>query len=319
MLLPELLLPPLLLLLLLSSFGCDTLSLTNLAAEQQELLLAEQQHVSFQSVRRMLRDENASAGSLRGELRFIGAATLPRHALHKRQVTAAASAVVVLNLTQQGLTAYDAARNYQGQGQELVTHLDLSRNHLSSMKLEQFVQLQQLDASSNVLTTLPVVSATLMTLDLSCNRLDQLPAKSFFAQPQPQLLHLNLAHNQLSNISRQAFYNLQGLQTLLLSNNRIEDIDYETFLALPNLQHLDLSQNRLRGTAIRALQGIPDLVSLSIANNPQVGAAMQEFVATWSLKELDASGTGLCQVPAALAQSVRTLKLAHNWLKVSAT
>lgn len=319
MLLPELLLP---LLLLLSSCRCDTLSLTNLAAEQQELLLAEQQHVSFQSVRRMLRDENASAGSQRGELRFIGAATATRHALHKRQVTvqAASAAVVVLNLTQQGLTAYDAAQNYQGQGQELVTRLDLSRNHLSSLKLEQFVQLQQLDASSNVLTTLPVVSAaTLMTLDLSCNRLDQLPAASFFAQPQPQLRHLNLAHNQLSNISRQAFYNLMGLQTLLLSNNRIEDIDYETFLALPNLQHLDLSQNRLRGTAIRALQGIPDLVSLSIANNPQVGAAMQEFVATWSLKELDASGTGLCQVPAALAQSVRTLKLAHNWLKVSAT
>jgi len=44
---------------------------------------------------------------------------------------------------------------------------------------------------------------------------------------------------------------------------------------------------------------------------------MQEFVASWSLKELDASGTGLCQVPAALAQSVRTLKLSDNWLKVS--
>lgn len=324
MLLPQLL-PERLLLLVLSCslLRCDTLSLTNLAAEQQELLLAQQQHVSFQSVRRMLRDENASAGSLRGELRFIGAAaaaaTSPRHALHKREVTAAAAAaVVVLNLTQQGLTAYDAAQNYPAQGQELVAGLDLSRNHLSSLKLEQFVQLQQLDASSNMLTTLPALSASLITLDVSCNRLGQLPVASLFAQPQPQLRHLNLAHNQLGNISRQAFYNLIGLQTLLLSNNRIEDIDYETFLALPNLQHLDLSQNRLRGAAIRALQGIPDLVSLSIANNPQVGAAMQEFVASWSLKELDASGTGLCQVPAALAQSVRTLKLAHNWLKVSA-
>jgi len=110
---------------------------------------------------------------------------------------------------------------------------------------------------------------------------------------------------------------LVELQTLILSHNNISDIDYETFLALPNLQHLDLSHNRLSGSAIRALQGIPDLVSLSIAYNPEVGVAMQEFVASWSLKELDASGTGLCQVPAALAQSVRTLKLADNWLKVS--
>lgn len=310
-----LLLPQLLLLLLLGGLHCDALSLTNLAAEQQELLLAQQHHVSFQSVRRMLRDENASAGSQRGELRY---SSPQQHALHKREVTEATTTLVVLNLTRQGLQAYDAAQNYPGQGQELVTGLDLSRNQLRCLKLQQFTQLQQLDASNNLLTTLPAVSSTaLMMLDLSCNRLAQLPAAGFFAQRQPQLRHLNLAHNRLGNISRQAFYNLIGLQTLVLSNNLIEDIDYETFLALPNLQQLDLSENRLRGSAIRALQGIPDLVSLSIAFNPLVGAAMQEFVASWSLKELDASGTGLCQVPAALAQSVRTLKLAHNWLKVT--
>lgn len=315
LLLPQLLL--VLLLLLVCNLHCDALSLTNLAAEQQELLLAQQHHVSFQSVRRMLRDENASAGSQRSELRF-SSPQQQQHALHKREVAAEATTLVVLNLTRQGLQAYDAAQNYPGQGQELVTGLDLSRNQLRCLKLQQFTQLQQLDASNNMLTTLPAVSSTaLMMLDLSCNRLAQLPDAGFFAQRQPQLRHLNLAHNRLGNISRQAFYNLIGLQTLVLSNNLIEDIDYETFLALPNLQQLDLSENRLRGSAIRALQGIPDLVSLSIAYNPQVGAAMQEFVASWSLKELDASGTGLCQVPAALAQSVRTLKLAHNWLKVT--
>jgi len=299
--------------LLLVSTVCAThsLSLTNAAAERQELQLSLQ-HLSFRSIQSMLRDEN-EPDNYKGELRYYQKReTQPRHEIQKREVSIDAT---LLNLTAQGLTAYDSQKNYQGQ-LDLVTRMDLSNNKLSSLKLDNFVKLQQLDVSNNSLTTLPAASSSLVTLDLSCNHLGQLSA-SFFTQRMPQLKHLNLAHNQLGNISRQAFYNLISLQTLLLSHNNITDIDYETFLALPNLQHLDLSHNQLRGSAIRALQGIPDLVSLSIAHNPQVGAAMQEFVASWSLKELDASGTGLCQVPAALAQSVRTLKLSHNWLKVS--
>ncbi|XP_034112915.2 uncharacterized protein LOC117573680 [Drosophila albomicans] len=290
--------------------GTHAVSLTNAAAKEQELQLSLHRHLSFKSVQRMLRDENEPA-NYKSELRYYQKReTQTQHELHKREISVSTA---LLNLTAQGLTAYDSQKNYQGQF-ELVTHMDLSNNKLSSLKLDNFVQLKQLDVSNNSLTTLPAAGSMLVTLDLACNRLGQLSA-SYFAQRMPQLKHLNLAHNQLGNISRQAFYNLNSLETLLLSHNNITDIDYETFLALPNLQHLDLSHNQLSGSAIRALQGIPDLVSLSISHNPQVGTAMQEFVASWSLKELDASGTGLCQVPAALAQSVRTLKLSHNWLK----
>lgn len=289
--------------------SAQALSLTNVAAEQEERKLALAQHLSFLGVRRMLRDEHAPA-HYKAELRYQHKReTQPRE---KREAAAAS----LLNLTRQGLSVYDSQQNYQGQF-ELVNRLDLSHNRLSSLQLQNFTQLQQLHACNNTLTVLPAVSGTLITLDLSGNQLSQLSG-SFFEQRMPQLKQLNLAHNRLGGaIARQAFYNLIGLETLLLSWNNITDIDYETFLALPNLQHLDLSHNQLSGSAIRALQGIPDLVSLSIAYNPQVGAAMQEFVASWSLKELDASGTGLCQVPAALAQSVRTLKLSHNWLQVS--
>ncbi|XP_023163787.2 uncharacterized protein LOC111594628 [Drosophila hydei] len=287
--------------------SAQALSLTNVAAEQEERKLALAQHLSFLGVRRMLRDEHAPA-HYKAELRYQHKReTQPRE---KREAAAAS----LLNLTRQGLSVYDSQQNYQGQF-ELVNRLDLSHNRLSSLQLQNFTQLQQLHACNNTLTVLPAVSGTLITLDLSGNQLSQLSG-SFFEQRMPQLKQLNLAHNRLGGaIARQAFYNLIGLETLLLSWNNITDIDYETFLALPNLQHLDLSHNQLSGSAIRALQGIPDLVSLSIAYNPQVGAAMQEFVASWSLKELDASGTGLCQVPAALAQSVRTLKLSHNWLQ----
>ncbi|XP_064553356.1 uncharacterized protein 2mit [Drosophila montana] len=294
----------------------QALTLTDAAAEQQERQLSLQ-HLSYQSVRRMLRDEHATAAHYKAELRYQHKRESPLR--EKRE--AHTEAATLLNLTRQGLSAYDSQQNYQGQF-ELVTRLDLSHNCLNSLQLQNFTQLQQLSACNNTLTLLPALSATLSALDLSWNKLSQLTSSgnrsssSFFAQRMPQLKHLNLEHNELGGaIARQAFYNLFGLETLLLGWNNITDIDYESFLALPNLQHLDLSHNQLSGSAIRALQGIPDLVSLSIAYNPLVGAAMQEFVASWSLKDLDASGTGLCQVPAALAQSVRTLKLSHNWLQ----
>ncbi|XP_044313333.1 uncharacterized protein LOC108037691 isoform X2 [Drosophila rhopaloa] len=279
--------------------------------EEQQLSLQDVGGLSYQSIHRMLRDENEPA-SFRGELRY-------QQKRHKRELELNAPANK-LNLTHRDLRTFNSSGGQWKGDFQVITAMDLSSNQLSSLSLDHFNQLRQLDVGNNSLALIPLSladtnhSLPLVTLDLSCNRFRQI-STSFFAQRLPQLKNLNLAHNQLLNISRESFYSLLELQTLILSHNNISDIDYETFLALPNLQHLDLSYNRLSGSAIRALQGIPDLVSLSIAYNPEVGVAMQEFVASWSLKELDASGTGLCQVPAALAQSVRTLKLSDNWLK----
>lgn len=198
--------------------------------------------------------------------------------------------------------------------------LNLNINSIKESSLPSNVYLHNLYLSSNAIENLSAVNLSLLknleVLDISCNHLKS-SETSFFPQRMHNLKHLNLAHNQLGSIYRETFYNLLSLNTLLLAHNNITDIDYETFLALPNLQYLDLSFNRLKGKSIRALQGITGLVALNIAFNAELGPFMQEFVASWSLKELDASGTGLCQIPAALAQSVRSLKLTHNWLKVS--
>ncbi|XP_067618189.1 uncharacterized protein 2mit [Eurosta solidaginis] len=197
--------------------------------------------------------------------------------------------------------------------------LNLNNNQITYAMNISSTTLHELHLSGNQITQLSHLNLSMLsaleTLDLSCNHITELET-AFFPQRMHNLKYLNLANNRIGTIYRETFYNLLSLNTLLLSHNNISDIDYETFLSLPNLQYLDLSYNQLHGEAIRALQGIPDLVRLSIAYNPEVGTAMQEFVASWSLKELDASGTGLCQIPAALAQSVRTLKLTDNWLKI---
>ncbi|XP_054086418.1 uncharacterized protein LOC114804265 [Zeugodacus cucurbitae] len=200
-----------------------------------------------------------------------------------------------------------------------IVSLNLNDNQIAHATAVSSASLRELHLSGNQISELAQLNLSMLsaleTLDLSCNHIAELET-AFFPQRMHFLKHLNLAYNRIGTIYRETFYNLLSLNTLLLSHNNISDIDYETFLALPNLQYLDLSHNQLHGEAIRALQGIPDLVRLSIAYNPEVGASMQEFVASWSLKELDASGTGLCQIPAALAQSVRTLKLTDNWLKI---
>ncbi|XP_053946363.1 uncharacterized protein LOC128855463 [Anastrepha ludens] len=225
------------------------------------------------------------------------------------------TALQQVELANNSLTAIPLSAN----ASSAITTLNLNGNQIAHAEAISNPNLRELHLSGNRITRLAHLNLSMLsaleTLDLSCNRIAELET-AFFPQRMHNLRHLNLAYNRLGTIYRETFYNLLSLNTLLLSHNNISDIDYETFLALPNLQYLDLSYNQLRGEAIRALQGIPDLVRLSIAYNPEVGAAMQEFVASWSLKELDASGTGLCQIPAALAQSVRTLKLTDNWLKI---
>ena len=260
--------------------------------------------------------------------------------------------ILVLNLSK---NQFKYANNLNVSYFKLLESLDMSENmlltfnssmskliflNLSNNRLQQFAiskqlrNLRILDLSSNNLTTTEntlfndvatesmgrvVVDfsylSDLEVLDLSCNQFAQLHRTVF--QNTTNLKHVNLSNNRLVKILKKYFFNLMNIETLVLSHNNISDIENDTFAYLPNLQYLDLSFNDIDAMSIRALQGIPDLIGLSVAFNPRLGNALQGFVASWSLKELDVSGTGLCQIPAALAQSVHTLNVSHNHFQVS--
>lgn len=176
----------------------------------------------------------------------------------------------------------------------------------------------QLDVSCNQLATTEDLVATitpnLTALDLSHNHLQRIGAQLF--RNAANLVHLNLTDNRLQAIARSDFDQLRRLESLRLAGNGLVHVAPDTFADLVNLQLLDLSYNAIDASAVRALQGIPALRALSVAFNADLGRALQEFVASWSLKELDASGTGLCAIPAALAQSVHTLNVSHNHFEV---
>lgn len=197
--------------------------------------------------------------------------------------------------------------------------LDLSNNRIRSVDARHLSHLKYLDLTCNDIldgSELHINGlAHLQSLDISGNRLDALPDE-LFAGTQ-QLRNLQLMGNRFERIAESNFRNLNDIEVLNLSNNRIRVIENETFIHLLNLQYLDLAYNQLDKVSVRALQGIPDLAHLSVAFNRQLGNALQGFVSSWSLKYLDASGTGLCEVPSALAQSVHTLNISHNTFPVS--
>lgn len=178
-----------------------------------------------------------------------------------------------------------------------TNNLDLSCNHFSTADNISFGDLN------------------LKSIDLSHNNIHHIGPELF--RHTVNLTHLNLTSNSLSAIYRTDFYALRHLETLRLGHNGLVHVEPDTFADLVNLQLLDLSYNEIDTGAVRALQGIPALRALSVAFNSNLGVALQEFVASWSLKELDASGTGLCSIPAALAQSVHTLNVSHNHFEVS--
>ncbi|KAJ6639152.1 Slit like 1 protein, partial [Pseudolycoriella hygida] len=195
--------------------------------------------------------------------------------------------------------------------------LNLSNNRVERFLSEHVPNLRTLDLSSNSFDNTESINFSyfrdLEVVDLSCNNLKELHRTLF--QNTTNLKVVNLSGNHLKRILKNYFFTLVNIETLVLANNDISDIENDTFAYLPNLQYLDLSHNDIDAGSVRALQGI-DLVGLSVAHNPRLGNALQGFVASWSLKELDASGTGLCQIPAALAQSVHTLSIADNHFQI---
>lgn len=192
---------------------------------------------------------------------------------------------------------------------EVETTEELSLRNKSIRSLTEIFG-NSTEASSS-LTALPSESEA---LDLSENHI---VGGSCCCNRLKNVKRLNLSKNHLSGIYKDTFSGLFNLNTLILSHNNISDIDYDGFVRLSNLEYLDLSFNNLDSNSTRSLQNIPDLVGLSIAYNVRLGESLQEFITSWSLQQFDASGTGLCKIPAALAQSVKALRLTDNWLQVS--
>lgn len=153
---------------------------------------------------------------------------------------------------------------------------------------------------------------SLRKLKLNRNQISRIYENSFFGLT--KLETLDLSENNLNALTN-VFFPLKNLQHLNLSRNNIEFI-HNNYFNNWLLQHLDISHNNLRKVSPGALQQLPNLARLLLTDNPHLGITQldtQLLVGTGRrLQQIDASRTGLCQVPEAFTHSVRFLSLVGN-------
>ncbi|KAJ8982326.1 hypothetical protein NQ317_006671 [Molorchus minor] len=176
--------------------------------------------------------------------------------------------------------------------------LDLSNNGIRVIEQESFRTLGKLEV-----------------LNLSANSLTSIDASGFSGLN--VLKCLDLSRNNLTALHDRVLRPVSSLQYLNLSNNRLEVLNEACFAGLIMLQQLDVSWNRLARVAPGSLH-LPSLARLLLAGNPQLGRSREAAVLVGTgrrLQTVDASRTGLKQVPTALTHSIRTLRLAGNSIR----
>lgn len=200
----------------------------------------------------------------------------------------------------------------------LDTHsINIKNTSFNKIKINIKSQnLREIDLSSNKLryVTKGLFNnfPNLRKLILSKNEIVNIFEESFNGLT--KLESLDLSENNLTSLAN-VFTPLKNLQHLNLSRNNIEFI-HENYFNNWLLQHLDVSHNNLRKLAPGALQLLPNLARLLLTDNPHLGITQldtQLLVGTGRrLQQIDASRTGLFQVPEAFTHSVRFLSLVGN-------
>jgi len=121
--------------------------------------------------------------------------------------------------------------------------LDLSRNHLRVVNLNNLIALRTLDITNNHLQ------------DIRFHNL-------------PNLEEVFISHNNILKLTNETFINSSSVSVIFLQHNAIQSIDYNAFDSLHNLLTLDLSSNQLKAIDSQLLRHNTRLQSLYLDNNP---------------------------------------------------
>ncbi|NXX86984.1 AMGO3 protein, partial [Urocolius indicus] len=174
-----------------------------------------------------------------------------------------------------------------------------------------------LSCSRQTLQRVPrALPPTATTLDLSHNALTQLQDRWLAALPHLQALHVS--HNQIKDLSPQAFHNASYLRHLDLSSNHLRAVETHYFEALVSLEELLLYNNRIARVDENAFAKLSGLrkVYLSWNNLTTFPFHSVQGLGSYSLRTLDLSSNSLSNVPveelAALPENVRNGLYLHN-------
>uniref|UniRef100_A0A2M4BJE2 Putative conserved plasma membrane protein n=2 Tax=Anopheles marajoara TaxID=58244 RepID=A0A2M4BJE2_9DIPT len=130
-------------------------------------------------------------------------------------------------------------------------------------------------------------------LNCSHRALTEIPAEL-----PPNVVRLDLSHNNLKVLNVEALQNCTELQALLLAGNVVEQFDKELLIKLNRLSLLDLSFNQLSHLASDSFSEVSNsLRQLHLSYNPLVLPDSGPFLELPELEELHLAGCNLTELP----------------------
>lgn len=153
-----------------------------------------------------------------------------------------------------------------------VQKLNVSNIELHTLNPEYFVgskNLSEFIASHNIIIDVPAflfrLTQTMNIVDLSHNRIHHIDRNAFIGAN--ELKWLDLSYNRLTALNDTLFENLQHLTHLDLSGNPIETINKGTFANMKQLQYLNLSHTSLTNIAPDTFSSLNNLQKLDLSYN----------------------------------------------------
>jgi Leucine-rich repeat (LRR) protein len=164
--------------------------------------------------------------------------------------------------------------------------------------------------NSNSFNNLP----ELQTLDLSSNKIYELPSNSFSGNN--QLKKLNLDNNQMKSALTPAFINLPKLSDLCLSRNEITKIEENMFSGCTNLSKIDLKLNKVTVFKPNAFKNVAQLKILDLSQNLIKDLPNDAFKSNIQLEEIKLNSNKISKISTVFnnLKKLKSLNLGHNFV-----
>lgn len=128
--------------------------------------------------------------------------------------------------------------------EDSLEYIDFERNFLTSVPDAVFNlnKLRYLYLTSNKISSVEALPATLKVLSLSSNNFTRIPNE--ILTNCTELSYLNMGYNKITSISENMFDGWgHEVQTLLLRNNKISELSFGAFNGLDSIKEISLSFN----------------------------------------------------------------------------
>lgn len=193
----------------------------------------------------------------------------------------------------------------------LLRELHLYNNHLRSLSphlLRGVPHLHTLDLTENKLSELPAdvfSHAPLSSLVLKNNQIEKVEAKWF--PNNSNLTWLDVAGNLLTSIPASFLLKLPQLENLDVSNNRVDRIRSNVLRPLTKLERLNLQDNKLASLDAATFQSTPNIIYLFLSRNQLSKLPQDLFQGLTQLKVLSLDDNQLRHIPTGLLDPLTSL------------